>query len=77
MNMGFVIAGVFLAMGIGIGIFVVGYQSAVLAPLAEEEMVEMSAMNCEEIEAKAAGGLFWSVDNYEWAAAKASACKKS
>lgn len=75
MESGFIIAGIFLAMGIGLGIYIGIYKVTTLDPLAEEQMKMMQEMNCDEIVEYASSGYFWSVENREFATDSARACK--
>ncbi len=75
MNNGFVIAIVFLAVGIGLTAWVTAYKDSVLRPLAEDQLVLMQAMDCEELVTYAATGYFWSAENGKWIRERTDACK--
>ena len=75
MHTGFIIGGVFLALCIVLSIYIVTYKESVLTPIAEKEMIEMKAMNCEQIAEHSSSGLFWSVENYKWAKERTEACE--
>ena len=75
MNTGFLIAAIFLAMGVVLTAWIIGYKDAVLSPLAEEQLVLMQAMNCTELVEYAATGYFWSAENGKWIRDAADACK--
>lgn len=77
MNPGFLIAIVFLAVGVGLTVWIIGYKDAVLSPLADEQMILMESMNCEEILEYVSTGYFWSAENGKWIRDYVTACKNA
>ncbi len=75
LNTGFLIASIFLAVGIGLTVWVTAYKDAVLAPLADEQLLLMESMNCEDLLEYATTGYFWSAENGKWIRDHAAACK--
>jgi len=63
MEYGFVIAGVFLAIGIGLGVYIGIYKITYLDPLAEAQEELIHEMNCEEILEYHANAYWWSTNN--------------
>jgi len=75
LNSGFLIAAVFLAVGVGLTAWVTAYKDTVLTPLADEQLALMQAMDCEELVSYAATGYFWSAENGKWIRERTDACK--
>lgn len=67
------IAIVFLAVGLGLAAYEIGYQRIYVEPLAEEQLNQFKQMTCEEL------GVYnepmWSPENSQWIRDKLKACK--
>lgn len=69
------IAIVFLALGIGLSAWIISYKDVVLSPLAEEQLLLIESMNCEQLLEYSATGYFWSAENGKWVRDHTDACK--
>lgn len=64
-------------MGIALTAWIIAYKDAVLSPLADEQLVLMKSMNCEELLEYVATGYFWSAENGKWIREQTDACKSA
>lgn len=75
MNYFYIIAFATLGGTVGLAAFVLGFQGAYLAPLAEEERESYLAMDCTELKEYTGKGLYWSPQNSLEARTLVAGCK--
>lgn len=72
----FIIAAVFLAVGIGLAAYHISYKQAVLQPMADEQWEKLQKMDCKQLMEYTPNGQFWSTKNDKWAREKVEECRK-
>ena len=75
MEYGFVIAAIFLAVGIVLGVYIGIYKVLYLDPLAEAQMELIQGMDCGEIVDYTATAYWWSTENRVFATDSSKACQ--
>lgn len=71
------IAIIFLVLGILLTVWIISYRDVVLSPLAQDQLLLMEAMSCDELIEYSSTGYFWSADNAKWIREHTDACKSA